>query len=60
MFDSFTYITTKENMHLVNWYLDKNNQDEDGNIDYLTALNNLQIDYFSFREILIIERLRGL
>ena len=49
-FSSFTYVTSEENMRLVNWYLDENNQDEDGNIDYPTALNNLDIHYYSFPE----------
>ena len=49
-FSSFTYVTTQENLRLVNWYLDENNQDNDGNIDYLTALNNLNINYFNFPE----------
>ena len=49
-FSSFTYVTTEENMRLVNWYIDENNQDEDENIDYPTALNNLDIHYYSFPE----------
>jgi hypothetical protein len=47
-FSSFTYVTTEENMSLVNWYLDQDNLDENGQYDYVKALNTLKIEYLSF------------
>ena len=49
-YSSFTYVTTEENMRLINWYHNKDNQDKNGQVDYTLALNNLNIECFNFGE----------
>ena len=47
IFSGFTYVTTDENMRLVNWYLDEENKNEEGQYDYVKALKTLQIGFIS-------------
>ena len=46
-FSGFTYVTTNENRRLVNWYLDEQNINEEGEYNYEKALKSLQIEYIS-------------
>lgn len=59
-FSGFTYVTTDENMRLVNWYLDEANKDEEGQYDYIKALNTLQINYLSLPDDFLHRRINGL
>ena len=60
IFSSFTYVTTDENMRLVNWYLNEDNTNEEGQYDYVEALKNLQIEYLSFPNDFVHRRINGL
>ena len=47
-------------MRLVNWYLNEDNTNEEGQYDYVEALKNLQIEYLSFPNDFVHRRINGL